>query len=190
MANWMVAQEVLGFVIDTQSMRISVPVRKIDDIRAMLKEWPLNRTYARMKEVASLIGKLRHFTTVIRPGRYMVWRLQFGVGLAGDYYFSETTAMKDYTVELSGEFHADLEWWKWAVYQRHILEGVSLYASFYEHIEWPPVRHWLSDATPNAIGGFCWESRVWWRYDLSVDEQQRSSAHTCLLYTSPSPRDS
>ena len=48
---------------------------------------------------------------------------------------------------------------KIAVCQRHILEGVSLYASFYEHIEWPPVRHWLSDATPNAIGGFCWESR-------------------------------
>ena len=82
----------------------------------------------------------------------MLWRLQFGVGLAGDYDFSETTAMKDYTVELSGEFHADLEWWKWAVCQRHILEGVSLYASFYEHIEWPPMRHWLSDTTPNAIG--------------------------------------
>ena len=78
LTNWMVAQEVLGFVIDTQSMRISVPVRKIDDIRAMLKEWPLIRTYACIKDVASLIGKLRHFTTVIRPGRYMVWRLQFG----------------------------------------------------------------------------------------------------------------
>ena len=123
--------------------------------------------------------------------------------------------MKDYTVELSGEFHADLGWWKWPVCQRNILEGVSLYASFYEHIEWTPVRYWLSYATPNAIGGFCWESRVWWRYDLSVDKQQRSSAHTtfashnklsinllelpamvvtahvmvCLLYTSPSPRD-
>ena len=65
----------------------------------------------------------------------MVWRMQFGVGLAGDYDFSETTAMKDYIVELSGEFHGDLEWWTWAVCQRHILEGVSLYASFYEHIE-------------------------------------------------------
>ena len=86
--------------------------------------------------------------------------------------------MKDYTVELSGEFHADLGWWKWPVCQRNILEGVSLYASFYEHIEWPPVRHCLSDATPNAIGGFCWELRIWWRYDLSVDEQQRSSART------------
>ena len=62
-----------------------------------------------------MTGKLGHFTTVMRPGRYMVWRLQLGVGLAGDYDFSETTAMKDYAVELSGEFHADLEWWKWAV---------------------------------------------------------------------------
>ena len=93
LTNWMVAQEVLGFVIDTQSMRISVPVRKIEEIRAMLKEWPLNRTYARIKGAASLIGKLRHFKTVIRPGRYMVWRLKFGVGSAGDYDFSETTAM-------------------------------------------------------------------------------------------------
>ena len=83
----------------------------------------------------------------------MVWRLQFGVGLAGDYDFSGTTAMKDYTVELSGEFHADLGWWKWPVCQRNILEGVSLYASFYEHIEWPPVRHWLSDANPKRDWG-------------------------------------
>ena len=59
LTNWMVAQEVLGFVIDTQPMRISVPVQKIDEIRAMSKEWPLNSTYARIKEVASLIGKLR-----------------------------------------------------------------------------------------------------------------------------------
>ena len=28
------------------------------------------------------------------------------------------------------------------------------------------------------LGGFCWESRVWWWYDLSIDEQQRSSEHT------------
>ena len=38
-------------MIDTQSMRISVPVRKIDEIRAMLNEWPLKRTHARIKEV-------------------------------------------------------------------------------------------------------------------------------------------
>ena len=62
--NGMVAQEVLGFVIDTQSMRISVPVQKIDDIRAMMKGWPLNRTYESIKEVASCRGKLRHFTTL------------------------------------------------------------------------------------------------------------------------------
>ena len=68
--------------------------------------------------------------------------------MAGDYDFSETTAMKDYTVELSGEFHADLEWWKWAVCQRHILEGVSLYAFFYEHIEWPPVLSLIHISEP------------------------------------------
>lgn len=107
-----------------------------------------------------------------------MWRVQFGVGLAGDHDFHDTTIMKDYVVELSGEFHADLEWWKWAVHQRCMLEGVSLYASFYEHVEWPVVRHWLSDATTKAIGGFCLELRVWWRYDLSVDEMRRSSAST------------
>lgn len=183
LTNWTVAQEILGFVIDTQNMRISVPPRKIDEIRDLLRKWPMDRRSARIKEVESLIGKLRHFTIVIRPGRYMVWRLQRAVGLAADHDFSETIAMKEYIVELSEEFHADLEWWKWAVYQRALLEGVSLYSSFYKHVYWAPVRHWLSDATPKAIGGFCWELRVWWRYDLSVDEQCRLSKDTtCALH--------
>lgn len=68
------------------------------------------------------------------------------------------------------------EWWKWAVHQRFLLEGVSLYSPFYRHVHWPPARHWLPDATLKAIGGFCRESRVWWRYDLSAEEQSRSSA--------------
>lgn len=175
LTNWAVAQQVLGFVIDTQTMRILVPLRKIVEIREVLTQWPSLRQYARSREVASLIGKLRHLATVIRPGRYMVWRGQFLAGLADGHEFRETVAMKDYVVELDGEVYEDLEWWKRAVYQKVLLEGASLYSPFYDDVYCPPSRHWLSDATPKAIGGGCMERRVCWRYDLSEEECRYAS---------------
>ena len=68
--------------------------------------------------------------------------------------------------------------------RRHTRETTETGACDYTARSWKGRRnekgekYWLSDATPNAIGGFYCQSRVWWRYDLSVDEQQRSSAHT------------
>ena len=173
LTDWLVAQEILGFVVDTQKMSISVPARKIDEIQTLLKEWPSTRQEAKAKQVWSLTGKLRHIATVLRPGRYMVWRLEFCTGVANLDHV-QSVVQKETTVRLNEEFHADLGWWKWAVQQASLLAGVSLYSPFYDHVHWPPTRHWLSDATLKAIGGLCLESRTWWRYDLSHEEQSRA----------------
>ena len=73
--GWATQQEVLGYDIDTESMSIALPTRKVDDLRARLAEWPAGRQTATVKEVLVLAGKLHHASFVIRPGRYFVRRL-------------------------------------------------------------------------------------------------------------------
>lgn len=45
-----IRQEVLGYDVDTASMIIALPVRKIDDLRARVAEWQLERQTATVKE--------------------------------------------------------------------------------------------------------------------------------------------
>lgn len=177
LTNWAVCQEVLGFDIDTQRMRIKLPERKRLEMLQLLQKWPSTRMTATAKEMWSLTGKLRYVAKVVRPGRFFVWRLLLMVGLEGQKENGDTqlAAVPKGTVVLLGqEFHADLEWWKWALCEQYLVDGVSLYSPFFNHTQWVPERHWFSDATLSAVGGFCAETGVWWRYDLTAEEKSRS----------------
>ena len=46
--------------------------------------------------------------------------------------------------------------------------GESLSASCYSIsiVKRPAYRHYLSDASFEAVGGYCLETRIYWRYDL------------------------
>ena len=77
-------------------------------------------------------------------------------------------------VLLGQEFHAGLDWWEWALREPFLVDGVSSYSPFFSHTKWDPERHWLSDATLSAVGGFRAETGVWWRYDLTTEEKSRS----------------
>ena len=68
-------QKVLGYDIDTESMAIALPTRKVDHLRARVAKWTAERQSATVREVLVLAGKLHHASFVIRPGRYFVRRL-------------------------------------------------------------------------------------------------------------------
>ena len=68
-------QEVLGFDLDTERMTISLPARKVLELRNLLEEWSAWRSTATVRELLVLAGKLHHAAYVIRPGRYFVRRL-------------------------------------------------------------------------------------------------------------------
>lgn len=181
LTNWAVCQEVLGFDIDTQRMRMKLPERKRVEILQLLQKWPSTRKTATAKEMWSLTGKLRHVAKVVRPGRFFVWRLLLTVGLEGQEETGDTqlaAVPKGTIVQLGQEFHADLGWWKWALREPCLVAGVSLYSPLFYHTQWDPERHWLSDATLSAVGGFCAETGVWWRYDLTEEEKSRSVVGT------------
>ena len=66
--DWAPQQEVLGFDLDTEKMTISLPARKVRELRELLEEWPTGRCTETVREVLVLTGKLHHAAYVIRPG--------------------------------------------------------------------------------------------------------------------------
>ena len=61
------------------------------------------------------------------------------------------------TVGFGIEFHADLLSWKWAIDIELLLEGEALSAPCYTVMKRSAERHYLSDASFNAVDGFCVE---------------------------------
>ena len=93
--------------------------------------------------------------------RYFLWRLFRLTGL----HDSRDSKNESPTVELRREFHVDL-FWKWAIDHELLLEGEALSAPCFTAIERPAKRHYSSNASFEAVGGFCVERKIFWRYDL------------------------
>ena len=75
-SNWDTTSKVLGFVINSHTLEISVTTKKAQAIKtALVDDWPRCRRRATAQEVFSCAGKLWNLTYVIRAGKYFVWRL-------------------------------------------------------------------------------------------------------------------
>ena len=80
--EWDNTIDVLGFTINSHTMRISFPRKKVDAIKRSLREqWPVDRRQAKVRKVLSMAGKLWNLTHVVQAGRYFVWRLLRLTGL-------------------------------------------------------------------------------------------------------------
>ena len=54
----------------------------------------------------------------------------------------------------------------WAIDHELLQVGGTISAPCYAALKRPAKRHHLSDASFEAVGGYCVERRVYWRYDL------------------------
>ena len=107
----------------------------------------------------NMAGKLWNLTYVVPAGRYFVRRLLRLPRL----HNSGGSKNQNRTVELDREFDADLLFWKLAIDHKLIHEGEVLSAPCYTAIQRPAKRHYLSDASFEAVDGFCVERKVFWR---------------------------
>ena len=163
-SNWDTQLEFLGFVIDSHTLQISVTAEKALAIKTTLvNDWPRDRHSATAQEVFSIAGKLWNLTYVVRAGKYFVWRLLRLTGLHISHSKNQS-----HSVELKREFHDDLDFWRWAIDEKLLTAGASLSAPCYAAIKRMPKRLYLSDASFEAIGGYCKKRRVYWRYDLPL----------------------
>ena len=163
--DWDTVIKALGYTVDTHSGRIATTPERVDVIRSALEtDWPSNRKQASVQDILSIAGKLWNLTYVIRAGRYFVWQLLRVTGL---HTPASRRARTQRVVGLGREFHGDIAIWKWVLGQPLAREGESLTAPFLLHVKRLPSRLYLSDASFDAIGGYCPELKIFWRYTIS-----------------------
>ena len=113
--NWDTCLEVLGWIVDTESLTVTLPSPKRLKLRVLLSEWPPSRVSASAKQVSQLVGFLMHVSFAFRPGSFFVQRMLASVGMP------RITAGADYAcrmvnpglrVALGPEFHGNLEFWR------------------------------------------------------------------------------
>lgn len=116
-----------------------------------------------MQDVLSLAGKLWNLTSVMRAGKYFVWHL---LRLTGLHDKASRKSRERRRVRLGWEFHSDLEFWRWALANQVVARGESLSSPIFAHVHQPPARCYFSDASLDAIGGYCPERKMFWRHNL------------------------
>ena len=110
-----------------------------------------------------------------------MWRLLRLTGL-----HDERDARNQNVVRLGSEFHADLLFWKWAIKHKLLQAGEVVSARCYPALKRPAKRHYLSDASFEAVGGYCFEKKVYWRYGLPPEltselKRKADRRETCTI---------
>ena len=174
--DWDTRLEVLGWIVDTEALTVTLPSHKRLKLRSLLAAWPASRASASAKQVSQLAGFLMHVSFAVRPGSFFVHRLLASVGMpriAAGADFAGRMANPGRRVALGPEFHGDFELWRWFIDVGVDARGGALSAPMYHLLERPAKRTLFSDASKTAVAGYCLETGVYWRYDLTVQEQSR-----------------
>ena len=174
--DWDTRLEVLGWIIDTEALTVTLPSRKRLKLRSLLAEWPPSRASASARQVSKLAGFLMHISFAVRPGLFFVQRLLASVGMprvASGAGFAYRMSDPGRRVALGPEFHGDLEFWRWFAAEGLDARQGTLSAPMYRLLERPARRTLFSDAFKTAVGGFCLETGVYWRYELNDRERSR-----------------
>ena len=141
--------ELLGCVLDTSNLTISLPERKVHDIIASLRTARGARK-VRQRDLLSLIGKLVHATKCI-PARRSFFRRLLDT--------AHSVQRPHHWVTLTTETKRDLDWWL------ALLPSWNGTAPLL-HPTWTPPSHLhlYTDASRLGFGGMCgkhWFSEAW-----------------------------
>ena len=93
--------QLLGCIIDTEAMTISLPTRKVEDIVCHLRQLLRVRT-ARQRDVLSIAGKLVHAAKCIPAGRSFFRRL---------LDTAHSVTRPHYWVTMTADTRRDIQWW-------------------------------------------------------------------------------
>lgn len=85
-------REVLGWVLDTQQLTVSMTPHKRLKLDSVLAAWPVSRTGATARQVSELTDFLMHVSFALRPGKFFVGRLLAAAGLPQSAVFTSGVA--------------------------------------------------------------------------------------------------
>lgn len=93
--------EFLGIIIDATKFELRISDDRLEDTMLELSKWR-TRTWARKREVLSLVGKLTFISRVVRSGRTFTRRL---------IDLSKKVKHLHHIIRLNKAFQADIDWW-------------------------------------------------------------------------------
>ena len=79
--NWDKLLEVLGWVIDTESLTVTLTAPKRLKVRVLFSVWPPSRASSSAKQVSQLVGFFMHVSFAFHPGSFFVHRMLASVGM-------------------------------------------------------------------------------------------------------------
>lgn len=91
----------LGFTIDSQSMMVQLPPKKLTELTVLLQQWRGRKSCTR-RELESLAGKLAHAAKVVQPGKTFMGRI---------FQLLGGVRQAHHRVRLNLSFRSDIEWW-------------------------------------------------------------------------------
>ena len=151
-----VIQTVLGVVIDTENMTISVTSERMEEIKNLLNKWE-NKTVCKKKELQSLIGKLCFVCKCVRQSRVFLNRL-LEVLRSVDWAVSTR-------IKLSTDFFKELKWW-------------SMFMNRFNGVAFIPSPVWTepdvtiaTDSCLDGCGGICDQQYFHSRFPTSILQQ-------------------
>ena len=153
--NFTTRLEVLGWILDTQQLTVTMPPQKQQKLGRVLREWPAPRTSATARQVSELTGFLIHVCFALRPGKFFVGRLLAAVGMRQSAVFPSRVSDPNRRVVLGPLFHDDLEFWRWFEARGLVSRGGSLCSLMYNVVHRPPKMALFTDASKTAFGGYC-----------------------------------
>lgn len=172
--------EVLGWVLDTQQLTITMTTHKQEKLARLLHVWPTSRKVATARQVSQLTGFLMHVSFALRPGKFFVGRLVAAAGQPSSAVFTSGAPDPNKRLVLGTMFHDELDFWRWFVNRGLTSRGGFLCSPMFHVVSRPPDLCIFTDASPRAVGGYCQQTGHVFRYDLSDAEQSRfigSSKH-------------
>ena len=104
--------KVLGWILDTEKLTVSMTPRKLEKLQRMLGEWPVSRQTATVRQVSELTGFLLHVSFALRPGKFFVGQLLAAVGMPQSAAFPSGLDNPSRRVSLGPLFHDELEFYR------------------------------------------------------------------------------
>ena len=164
--------KVLGWILDTEKLTVSMTPRKLEKLQRMLGEWPVSRQTATVRQVSELTGFLLHVSFALRPGKFFVGQLLAAMGMPQSAAFPSGLDNPKRKVTLGPLFHNELEFWRWFVDKRLAYRGGHFSSPMYNIIR-PPKLPMFTDASKSAFGGYCLQTGHFFCRERSAEEKYR-----------------
>ena len=166
--DWASEGEVLGIMVNLNTMTLSLPPKKLEEMKALIREeWAPSRTKATPRQIMVLVGKLRSWSMCVRHGQYFLRRIIDAIG--GRWRKKQLD--KPFSLDARG-LQDDLEVWRSLLAQPKLLQS-NFASPLYNHVTRKPELLVISDACKTAGGGFIAPLGVYWQHVWPAEVQRR-----------------